>query len=106
MIANNVDIKVVTDYTAFTNTVRFQVAVPVSSDDATTIYKDLAGGDWSTTQSAITAAVKKSAPSQIQTLVKTLLEAYSGTPSSDAGGAADATSDANTDADADADNQG
>jgi len=45
MSVNNVDIKIVTDYTAFTNTVRFQVAAPLSEDDAKTIYEDLAGGD-------------------------------------------------------------
>ncbi|MBL4613314.1 MAG: hypothetical protein JKY27_00345 [Magnetovibrio sp.] len=82
MIANTVDIKVVTDYTAFTNTVRFQVAVPVSNDDATAIYKDLSAGDWSKSESAIKAAVQKSAPTQIVALVETLLNAYSGTDSS------------------------
>lgn len=86
MIVNNVDIQVVTDYTAFTNTVRFQVAVPVSADAAKTIYEDLTKGDWSQTESDIKAAVQKSAPSQIQTLVTTLLQAYSGTPSGDNGG--------------------
>jgi len=86
MIVNNVDIKVATDYTAFTNTVSFQVAVPITTDDATTIYKDLAAGDWATTESAITAAVKKSAPTQIQTLVTALLAAYNGTPAGGGGG--------------------
>lgn len=81
MIVNNVDIKVVTDYTAFTNTVRFQIVVPVSADDADKIYKDLGNGDWSQAETDITAAVKKSAPVQIQTLVSTLLKAYSGTES-------------------------
>jgi len=85
MILNNVDIKVATDYTAFTNTIQFQVAVPVAAADATTIYKDLAAGDWATTQTAITDAVKKSAPTQVQTLVTALLAAYNGTPASGTG---------------------
>jgi len=80
MIVNNVDIKVVTDYTAFTNTVHFQVVVPVAEADATTIYTDLADGDWTKTEQDITTAVNKSAPKQIQTLVATLLAAYNGTP--------------------------
>lgn len=82
---NTIEIKVVTDYTEFTNTVRFQLAVPVAGDDAKTIYKDLNGGDWSQAESAITAAVKKSAPSSIVTVVQDLLKAYSG--SSGSGGA-------------------
>lgn len=95
MIANNIDIKVITDYTAFTNAVCFQVAVPVSSTDATTIYKDLGDGDWSQAEKDITAAVKKAAPTQIIALVKTLLEAYSGTSSSDADATPDAGQDQN-----------
>jgi len=91
MSVNNVDIKIVTDYTAFTNTVRFQVAAPLSADDAKTIYEDLAGGDLAKTQTDITAAVKKTAPAQIQTLIATLLAAYNGAPVSgggtDSGGA-------------------
>lgn len=82
MIVNNVDIQVVTDYTAYTNTIRFQVAVPVTSDDATNLYKDLSNGDWSQLETDIKAAVKKTAPSQIQTLVDTLLQAYTGSSSS------------------------
>jgi len=82
MSVNSVDIKVVTDYTAYTNTVRFEVEVPLTSEDATTIYKDLAAGVWATTEADITTAVKKTAPTQIQTLVTTLLQAYSGTTSS------------------------
>ena len=75
---NTIDIKVVTDYTEFTNAVRFELAVPVASDDAKTIYKDLNGGDWSKAQTDITAAIKKTAPSQIATVVQQLLDAYNG----------------------------
>ncbi len=82
MIVNNVDIKVETDYTAFTNTVNFQVAVPINADNAATIYEDLAKGDWSKTQEDIETAIKKTAPAQVQTLVTALLAAYNGTSSS------------------------
>lgn len=85
MIVNNVAINVVTDFTAFTDTVRFQVAVPVAEADASAIYAALAKGDWAATETTITSAVKKSAPKQIQTLVTALLAAYNGT-SGDAGG--------------------
>lgn len=93
---NTIEIKVVTDYTEFTNTVRFQLAVPVSGDDAKAIYKDLNGGDWTKTESDITTAVKKSAPSQVVSVVESLLKAYSG--SSDASGDAskDSAADAST----------
>jgi len=85
MIFNNVDIKVVSDFTAFTDSVRFQVAVPIAKADATKIYEDLAAGDWQTTQGDITAAVNKTAPTQIQTLVTALLAAYNGTPAAGTG---------------------
>ena len=78
MSLNVIDIRVATDYTAFTNTVEFTLAVPVSSDDAKTIYTDLVKGDWATVQGDITKAVTSSAPTPIQTLVASLLKAYSG----------------------------
>jgi len=96
MSVNNVDIKIVTDYTAFTNTVRFQVAAPLSEDDAKTIYGDLASGDLAKTQTDITAAVKKTAPAQIQTLIATLLAAYNGVAPAAAPAPAPATQDDKT----------
>lgn len=78
MSLNAIDIRVATDYTAFTNTVEFTLAVPVSSDDAKTIYTDLVKGDWATVQADITKAVNASAPTPIQTVVASLLLAYSG----------------------------
>ena len=96
MSVNNVDIKIVTDYTAFTNTARFQVAAPLSEDDAKTIYGDLASGDLAKTQTDITAAVKKTAPAQIQTLIATLLAAYNGVAPAAAPAAAPATQDDKT----------
>ena len=78
MSLNVIDIRVATDYTAFTNTVEFTLAVPVSSDDAKTIYSALVKDDWATVQADITKAVTASAPTPIQTLVASLLLAYSG----------------------------
>jgi len=78
MNINNLDIKVATDYTAYTNTIVLQVAVPVNATDADALYKDIAAGDWSKTESDILAAVKKNAPAFIQTMVEGLLKAYGG----------------------------
>ena len=78
MSLNVIDIRIATDYTAFTNTVEFTLAVPVSSDDAKTIYTDLVKDDWATVQAAITNAVTASAPTPIQTVVASLMQAYSG----------------------------
>ncbi|HEY9080312.1 hypothetical protein [Magnetovibrio sp.] len=97
MIFNNVDIKVITDFTAYTDTVCFQVAVPVAKADATKIYEDLAAGDWQTTEGDITAAVNKSAPKQIQTLVTALLAAYNGTTTAQAAKVEEKKDDANVD---------
>jgi hypothetical protein len=82
MSFNIVDIKVVSDYTDFSSTVRFHLNVPVSKDDATAIYKTLASGPWSDVEAGITKAVKASAPTTIQTLVAALLQAYSGATAS------------------------
>jgi len=78
MSFNIVDIKVVTDYTDHSSTVRFSLNVPVSSADADAIYTALTSGAWSDVESDITKAVKDSAPVPIQTLVTELLTAYSG----------------------------
>lgn len=78
MSFNIVDIKVVSDYTDYSSTVRFHLNVPVSKDDATAIYKTLASGAWADVEADITKAVKASAPTTIQTLVASLLQAYSG----------------------------
>jgi len=83
MSLNVIDIRVATDYTAFTNTVEFTLAVPVSSADAKTIYTDLVSGDWATVQADITKAVNASAPTPIQTVVASLLLAYSGAAPAD-----------------------
>ncbi len=78
MSFNIVDIKVSTDYTGYSNTIQFQLNVPVTADDAATLYKDLAGGDWSSIETGITTAVNKNAPKSIQSMVAELLKAYSG----------------------------
>lgn len=91
MSLNVIDIRVATDYTAYTNTVEFTLAVPVSSDDAKTIYTDLAKGDWATVQGDITKAVTSSAPVAIQTLVASLLKAYSGADPTPTAAPADTT---------------
>jgi hypothetical protein len=80
MSFNIVDIKVVTDYTDFSNAVQFQLNVPVAETDAATLVKSLAAGPWSDIESAITKAVQASAPTPIQTLVAELIKAYAGTP--------------------------
>ena len=86
MSFNIVDIKVVTDYTDFSSTVRFHLNVPVSADDADTIYKALSSGAWSDVEGDITKAVQASAPTPVQTLVADLIKAYSGSaPAAPAG---------------------
>ena len=85
MSFNIVDIQVVTDYTDFSNTVRFQLNVPVTSDDAATIFKALSSESWDTVSGDITTAVKN-APQPIQDLVAKLTEAYSGKSSSGGSG--------------------
>lgn len=86
MSFNIVDIKVVTDYTDFSSTVRFALNVPITSKDADTVNKALTSGAWSDIESDLTKAVKSSAPAQVQTLVAALIKAYSGSdpaPTSD-----------------------
>lgn len=78
MSFNIVDIKVVTDYTDFSNAVQFQLNVPVAETDAAILVKALASGPWSDVESAITKAVQASAPMPIQALVAELIKAYAG----------------------------
>jgi hypothetical protein len=90
MSFNIVDIKVVTDYTDFSNTVSFQLNVPVTGADAATITKALASSAWTDVESSITAAVKASAPTPVQTLVAALIKAYTGSaPASGSGSASE-----------------
>lgn len=78
MSFNIIDIQVATDYTNFSSTVRFHLNVPVAAADADAITKALATAAWTDVETAITAAVKKNAPTSVQTLVASLLTAYSG----------------------------
>lgn len=78
MSFNIVDIKVVTDYTDFSSTVRFSLNVPITATDADTVNKALSTGAWSDIETDLTKAVKASAPTQVQTLVAALIKAYSG----------------------------
>ncbi len=82
MSFNIVNIKVSTDYTDYSNIVQFQLNVPVTAEDATTLYKALASGDWKSIETDITAAVNKNAPTSIQSVVAALLKAYSGSSGS------------------------
>lgn len=81
MSFNVVEIQVVTDYTDFSNTVRFHLNVPVTPDAAGAIAKALDGQAWDDVSTAITTATKASAPAPIETLVEALLAAYAGKPS-------------------------
>lgn len=93
MSFNIVDIRVVTDYTDFSDTVRFHLNVPVTSDDADTIVKALASDSWDTVSGDISTAVKN-APQPIQDLVGKLVEAYAGKPTT--GGKGGTVKDPNT----------
>ncbi|MFC1673703.1 hypothetical protein ACFL12_06080, partial [Pseudomonadota bacterium] len=75
MSFNIVDIKVVTDYTDFSNAVQFRLNVPVTQKDADKIYGDLAEGAWSAIETDMTAAIKNGAPAPIQALVAELVKA-------------------------------
>lgn len=93
MSFNIVDIQVVTDYTDFSNTVRFHLNVPVTASDADTVLKALASQDWDTVSGDLTKAVKN-APQPVQDLVAQLIAAYAGKPqpgakSGDQGGGKD-----------------
>ena len=83
---NIIELQVVTDYTDFSDTVRFHLNVPVLPSDAEAIYKALGSGPKSGVESAITAGVNANASTTIQNLVKQLLAAYDGTDSSGKGG--------------------
>ena len=78
MSFNIVDIKVVTDYTDFSSSVRFALNVPIAAADADTVNKALATGAWSDIEADITKAINNSAPTQVQTLVASLIKAYAG----------------------------
>lgn len=83
MSFNIVDIKVVTDYTDFIDSLRMGLNVPLSNDDAAAIHKALASGAWSDIEASITKAVTASAPVGVRKLVAALLLAYSGAAPND-----------------------
>lgn len=86
---NIVEIEVITDYTNFSNAVRFHLNVPVTAEAAAAITQALSGGvgadgkpvapaPWDAVAKAITDATSASAPAPVEKLVEDLLAAYAG----------------------------